>query len=377
VLVTLEHEFKPEIEGSGDEGEFLGFHTSIDEDSLFIGSPKEDSVVGIESGSVYVYERVDESWILSQKLTAPDEEKGAGFGTSVSVKGDTAIVGAHLRDAPSREDSGAAYIFKRNAGIWEFEQQLTAADAFRGDYFGSSVSISGDYALIGAPNKALNSASYAGSAYLFRKTSTGWEQEVKLAGTDSTSRDYFGSSVSLWGDTAVIGAPYHDSPVSNAGAVYVFERNGITWTQVQKLTASDVSNFAQFGTSLHLSENSLIVGAPETSVADLNSSGRAYIFEKVGSIFSDEQIIDIPAGANATPRFGYSVALNGDRVVIGNSTRASMNENGGTAFVYRRENSIWNFETMLTGLERLTESGATFRHFLLQTASQPYFSESR
>lgn len=198
------------------------------------------------------------------KITASDGEANDKFGSSVAISGDYAIVGAPYDD-DFGDDSGSAYIFVRSGTNWTELQKVTASDGEANDKFGSSVAISGDYAIVGAPE--------VDAAYIFVRDGTSWTEQQKITASDGTWLDKFGYSVSICEDTAIVGAPYY-----GAGAAYIFVRSGTSWTEQQKIIASDGGSMDKFGSSVSISGNIAIVGAPEDD--DLGSnSGSAYIYD--------------------------------------------------------------------------------------------------
>ena len=211
---------------------------------------------------------LDES--VQRKLTASDADSSDVFG-SVSVSGDYALVGAQ----GDNSQAGSAYIFVRSGTTWTQQQKLTASDAASGDLFGSSVSISGDYAVVGARQDNSN----AGSAYIFVRSGTTWTQQQKLTASDVVEADSFGISVSVSGNYAVVGAYGNDDAgtYSNSGSAYIFVRSGTTWTQQQKLTASDAAASDAFGMSVSVSGDYAVVGAYDTNDG-ANLRGSAYVF---------------------------------------------------------------------------------------------------
>jgi len=167
-----------------------------------------------------------------QKLTAADAAAGDQFGASVSVSGDTVIVGA-IADDDTAGDSGSAYVYFRSGGVWNPQQKLTAgADAGAGDLFGWSVSVSGNTAVVGADldNVDFNNQ---GSAYVFVRAGGVWTQQQKLTASDAAASDFFGYFVSVAGDTAVVGAYANDDAGTDSRSAYVYVRSGTVWTQQQ------------------------------------------------------------------------------------------------------------------------------------------------
>ena len=176
-------------------------------------------------------------WSLQAKLTAGDAAAGDRFGTSVTLDGDTVLVGAPYDD-DGGSDSGSAYVFTRSGTAWSLQAKLTAGDAAAGDGFGTSVALDGDTALVGAYGDD-DSGSASGSTYMFTRSDSAWIQQGKLTAGDAAADDGFGGSVALDGDTALVGAYEDDDGGSGSGSAYVFTRSGMTWGQQAKLTARD------------------------------------------------------------------------------------------------------------------------------------------
>ncbi len=222
---------------------------------------------------------------LETKITASDAAEVDQFGHSVAIAGDTAIVGARFNDDAGGGDSGSAYIFDRNQGgtdNWGQVLKLTASDAAAGDFFGNSVAIAGDTAIVGAyQNDDAGSAS--GSAYIFARNQGGadnWGQVLKLTASDAAAGDQFGYSVAISGDTAIVGALLNDDAGGDSGSVYIFDRNqggADNWGQVLKLIASDAAGNDFFGVSVAIAGDTAIVGALLNDDAG-SQSGSVYIF---------------------------------------------------------------------------------------------------
>jgi hypothetical protein len=212
-----------------------------------------------------------------QKIVASDRASYDYFGYSVSISGDYAIVGAYCEDENAsggftRLEAGSAYIFKRDGTSWSQEAKIVASDRAVDDYFGHSVSISGDYAIVGAywedeDASGNNPLDEAGSAYIFKRDGTTWSQEAKIVASDRDADDYFGHSVSISGDYAIVGA-YQESEdasgnnaVYQAGSAYIFKRDGTSWNQQAKIVASDRAFYDYFGYSVNISGDYALVGA--------------------------------------------------------------------------------------------------------------------
>jgi hypothetical protein len=225
-----------------------------------------------------VFVRSGTSWTEQAKLTASDAAADDDLGISVGLSGDTAVVGAYFDDHPGAMDAGSAYVFHRSGTNWTEQAKLTAIGAAALDYFGYSVSLSGDTALVGAYSDDHAGGTSAGSAYVFARSGTAWTEQAKLTASDAAANEAFGISVSISGDTIVVGADGDDQALgTNVGSAYMFSRSGTRWTEQAKLTASDGAAFDYFG-RVSLSGDSVLVGASQDDHTDGSDAGSAYVF---------------------------------------------------------------------------------------------------
>jgi hypothetical protein len=249
-------------------------------------------------------------------LRASNAGEGDGFGRSVSIAGDRAIVGAYFEDGAGDGllDSGAAYVYERDgSGTWQEVALLRASNAGEGDRFGVSVSIAGDRAIVGArfENGAGNGLLDSGAAYVYERDGSGtWQEVALLRASNAGVSDSFGRSVAIDGDRAIVGAYNEDGAgdgLLGSGAVYVFERDGPgTWQEVTILRASNAGEFDSFGQSVAIDGDRAIVGADrEDGAGDGPSgSGAAYVFERGGSGAWQEAAILRASNAGVVDRFG-------------------------------------------------------------------------
>ncbi|MCI5157511.1 MAG: hypothetical protein D3906_03560, partial [Candidatus Electrothrix sp. AUS1_2] len=253
---------------SSDAEDQFGVSVSLDGDTAIVGCPGEDSY----RGSVYIFVRsANGTWIRQAKIT--EEYRGLYyyFGRSVSLDGNKVLIGADSGDS-----FGAAYIFVRSIdGTWTQEAQLTASDWAAGDSFGDSVSLDGDTALIGTWHDNDNGHD-SGSAYIFVRTENGmWTEQQKLTADDGAYRERFGSHVSLHGNIAMIAAMRDDAFGSNAGSVYIFSRVGNIWKQQQKINPEDGAAEDRFS-AIAQDGHTALVGAPGKD----SYRGAAYFFTR-------------------------------------------------------------------------------------------------
>ncbi len=326
----------PTFASDGEVGDYFGTSVGISGDTAIVGAYRDDDR-GTDSGSAYVFERIDGIWTEVAKLTAPDGQTGDRFGVSVGISGDTAIVGAH-RDDDQGTDAGAAYVFQRAGGIWFLLDKFTVSDGQRDNLFGLSVAISGDTVVVGAPYDDDLGAS-SGSAYVFERVGNAWTQVAKLTAADGQEGDVFGLSVAISGDTTIVGAYREDDRAPNAGSAYVFERVGNAWTQVAKLTAADGQGGDLFGVSVGISGDTAIVGSYGDD--DLGTdAGTAYIFERIDGVWTQIRKLTASDG-EAGDGFGVSVAIDGESAVVGAHQDDDQSPNSGSAYVFKRTNDAW------------------------------------
>jgi len=301
---------------ANDAAPYDGFGTAvaISGDTVVVGAPWDDDA-GTVSGSAYVFVRSGGTWREQQKLTASDANPRDVFGWAVAINGDAIVVGACHNSYPFFS-SGAAYVFVRSGGVWSQQQKLTAGDAAPYDAFGCSVAISGNTVVVGAPLGDSAAAANSGSAYVFEPAESLWIQEAKLTPNDAAFFDLFGNSVAISGGAIVVGAPWDDDAGNASGSAYTFLRTGVVWNQDQKLTANDANALDQFGTSVAISGNTVVVGAPTGDSAAASDSGSVYVFKPVGSPSIQESKLTANDAA-FNDRFGASVAIRGDLVAAG------------------------------------------------------------
>lgn len=336
-------------------GSGFGGSLAISGDTVVVGA-SSDTNAGPATGAAFVFERNQggaNNWGQAKKLIASDAASSDQFGFAVAISGDTVTVGAKTDD-DAGESSGSAYVFQRDhggAGNWGEVKKLTASDAAAGDQFGFSVAIAGDTVVVGAlwdddgcPATFVDCGT--GSAYVFERNAGGadnWGEMKKLTASDAGVSDIFGNAVVVSGDTVVVSARFDDhSGFLSAGSTYVFDRNrggADNWGQVKKIIASDPFQGDEFGVSVALSGDMLIVG----SDANSSSPGSAYVFQRNQSgvdNWGEVKKLTAPDAAN-WDLFGTSTATSGDTMVIGapgdDDAPACTNQfcNSGSAYVYQ------------------------------------------
>ncbi len=287
-----------------------------------------------------------------QIVTAPDGTAGNDFGGSVALAQDTAVVGAH---APNAGAQGSAYIYVRNGPTWNLQQKLTASDGHASDEFGISVAISGETALVGAWGASVDNKIFQGAAYVFTRTGTVWTEQAKLTAPDGVEYQRFGHSVAISGDTAVVGMPFAEIGGNhNQGAAYVFTRTGTSWNFQQKLTASDGAASKDFSFSLALEGDTILVGATTIAEGGCNQ-GSAYVFVRNKASWTQQAKLT-PSDSALNDCFGGGVALSNNTALVGAEGAAiGPNLNQGAAYVFTRDGTTWAQQAKLTADGGLAE----------------------
>ncbi len=417
-----------------------GFSVSLSGDRLAVGATEEDSnqdtitngtsssVVDAlsNSGAVYVYRREGAQWAQEAYIKAVNVGGDDEFGSSVSLSGDTLAVGARSEDSNqntitngstasfnnSAENSGAVYIYRRSNGLWSQEAYVKAPNLDGHDRFGHSISLSGETLAIGAPFEdssesvvtngsslsGNNASPDAGAAYVYRRTGVTWQHEAYIKASNTNSYDNFAKSLSISGDTLAVGAHAEDSnqivitngtnsssnnSLSESGAVYVYRRNGLTWAQESYIKAANADSGDNFGHSLAVGGNTLIVGAPledsnQTTITNgssassediLGDAGAVYVYRRSGNSWLQEAYVKAAnAGGYLSPTilgdyFGFSVSISGDTLAVGahqessnqrtitNGQTASFDNsstNAGAVYIYRNLGRMFDPDVRVT-----------------------------
>ncbi|MGE3609640.1 MAG: fibronectin type III domain-containing protein [Bacteriovoracaceae bacterium] len=412
--------------GNANANDYFGYSVSLSGDSLAVGAYAEDSNLtvitngtgtstdntGTDSGAVYVFKRTGSNWAQEAYVKAANNAASDNLGRNVSLSGDILAVGADGEDSNQTTitngttassdnsvlTSGAIYIYKRTGVNWAQEAYVKASNVGASDAMGYYISLSGDTLAVGVPledsnqtsitngNTASsdNSASDSGAVYVYRRNGTSWIQEAYIKSSNSEANDQFGINVSISGDTIAVGAYLEDSnqtsitngatsssnnSASASGAVYVYRRNGYTWTQEAYIKSSNAEANDQFGQFVSLDGNTLValsqredsnlttVTNGTTSSADNSSgdSGAAYVYKRNGTTWSQEAYIK--ASNNGSDYYGSAVSISGDTIAVGvyqedsnqttitngaTSTTDNSNSNSGAVYVYRSNGRLYD-----------------------------------
>lgn len=288
----------------------------------------------------YVWERIGGSW---QEVAQLDPGEALGtviYGYSVAVSGQIIAVGAPESPSAGPRRS-AVHIFEKIGGNWMHTARLTVDEDQTNDYFGGSVDLSGDRLVVGAEGANVGMAQLQGAAYVFVKGPAGWVLEDKLVGADGSTYDLFAQSVTIEGDRVVVGCSGADnglgSPFSDAGAVYVFERNGNDWLQTAKLTAPIVAQYELLGRRVALHGDTIAAGAPGVRVNGNIRQGAVDVFEHVAGIWQHQSRV-VASDGEAEESFGQQgFALTADSLFVGLTGNVVAGVPMGSVYSYRRD----------------------------------------
>lgn len=333
----------------------FGYSVAISGDTVVVGALLDTVNGNFEQGSAYVFTKSGDAWTERAKLSAHDGAARDEFGYGVAISGDTIAIGSRKNDVGANEDQGFVSIFERAGDVWTETAKLTASDGAAGDLFGHSVAIHSDTVVAGAPLLHFGPYASYGAAYVFVRAGNGWAQQAILKATDGFTADFFGHTVAVDAETIVVGVSAHDTGGNpNQGAVYVFVRQDNHWIQQAKLTANDGVRYDEFGRSVAISGDTILIG----SLAEIGAKpyqGAAYVFVRAGSVWTQQAKLTAPDGAD-NDRFGFAVALANDTAVIGSfGDDVGANANQGSVYVFERQQDAWTKRAKLT-----TTDGNTF-----------------
>jgi len=277
------------------------------------------------------------------KLIGFDTRPGDYFGGAVGISGDTVVSLAANEDGAG-EDAGAAYVFTRSGIEWSQQAKLVGNDTARKHHFGRSVSINGDSVAIGT-------RASEGGVYVFSRAETTWgplwSEEAKLQSSDNQVGDEFGRSVGISGDVLVVGAPYDNAYGNYAGAAYIFVRFGRSWTQEAKIWGKDTRSGNYFGDIVAISGATVVVGT------GAEPFGAAYVFTLSGSAWTQQAKI-YRSGAITGDNFGASLSIYHNTLAVGApGDNAQTANEAGAVYVFTRSGEVWSEQAKIVAPARL------------------------
>lgn len=367
----------------------FGFAVALSGDTLAVGARDEKgmakgingdqtNLTGNNSGAVYVYARAGGGWSQTAYVKASNARDLSYFGWAVALSGDTLVVGAPGESSSAlgvggdstdtaAPSSGAVYVFGRTNGVWSQQAYIKASNTATDALFGAAVALSGDTLVVGAyaeksnakgigPSSTDTSATLAGAVYVFTRTAGVWSQQAYIKASNARAFFGFGSSLALSGDTLVVGASLESSAATgidgdqtstskgSAGAAYVFTRTAGVWSQQAYVKASNTRAAANFGASVAIGADVIVVGASaedsggtgvegDSTSTGVALAGAAYVFRRVGVTWTQRAYVKSPRTA-AAAGFGTSIAVSNDALVVGAPSSAFAATAPGAAFAY-------------------------------------------
>ncbi len=353
---------------AGDSGFYMNFGSALDMDGrrIVVGVPRDNSPYGETTGSVYVFIKINAEWQIEAVLMDDSPKTGENFGSAVDLEGGCLIVGIPMDVKMSTTPGdltlyryGSVTCFRKAAKGWAAEAKmrpkiLSASD---NDHFGSSISLRGDTVLIGAPVYSTTPFNSPGAGFLFSKVNGTWVQQARLMVAGSSSYWKVGSSVALGDGRLFLSAPQHVDANYHYGRVFEFTGSGTKWKAGSSIHPSVREGYGTFGSSIALDGDCLLVG----SWADYEGVGqKARVFRRSGSTWKEEAALVSPdAGDGRTHAFGAHVALKGDLALVSDTDDYILGQpSGGSIHVFRKQGSIWSRTQKLTAPE-----ASSYAHF--------------
>lgn len=312
----------------------FGLSSNISGDKAIVGA----NYANTGSGSAHTYNYIGGVWEFDALLESNDGIVNDHFGKSVAISGKYAIVGADRHKSNGLTNSGAAYIFEKEGGIWGQKHKLVPNDGSSEAYFGISVDIDGDYAVVGAYQAKENGIA-SGAAYVYERIGGIWQQVAKLVPDDAVVNDHFGFSVAIHQNQIIAGSEWDDDMGNFSGSAYIFQRNAGIWQQKAKLVSNDGAATDFFGCAVDIINNSVIIGARGDD--DMGSgSGSSYIFEEEGGVWVQKAKL-LANNGMASDLFGYSVSISENYAITGAFNNDSYGLQAGTAYIYKKPGVGW------------------------------------
>lgn len=350
----------------------FGYTLSIDSTYMAIGANMRDQDTtepfASNTGSVYIYQRKNNTWVKIQEINVPDASSGDNFGSSLKMKGDWLYIGSPNNDFDTINsnfisNSGSVYVFKKQNQHWTFVQKIVPPVRASNDRFGHALDLGINYAIIGVPNEdedttESNSLSNSGSAYIYKLNNGIWQFDRKIMANGRASGDNFGFSVSIYDSTVAVGCianktnSTNTSSLSSAGSVHIYKRISGYWRQVQKIVPSDRASSDQFGQSVCIDSNRLAVGSFKN-----NNSGRVYIFKDSANLFRETHKIS-SKDLSFSDKFGSKVVLKKNKLIVGapeedhDTSGLNFKSESGSAYLFSESGGSWKQIKKLTAKYR-------------------------
>jgi hypothetical protein len=305
-------------DATGAANDYFGASVSISGNYAIVGAYGVDVGANLNQGSVSIYQLSGGAWVLMNKITDVSGAANDNFGFRVSISGNYAIVGAYTDDVGANTDQGSASTYQLSGGAWVFMNKITDFSGAANDNFGVAVSIQGNYAIIGAYADDVGVNTDQGSVSIYQLSGGTWIQYQKITDAIGAANDNFGISVSIFGNYAIVGAVYDYGPNGERGSASIYQLNGGIWVLMNKITDTNGAGGDNFGTSVSIQGNYAIVGSNQDDVGANYNQGSATIYQRVGLGWQKLQYVTDPGG-NVQDNFGSAVGIDetNKRFIVG------------------------------------------------------------
>jgi FG-GAP repeat len=293
----------------------------------------------------------DENNTGPQSRPSSQPAANASFGSRVSISGNYAIVGAPRYGGSGLTNMGLAYIFNKTASGWTQVARLAAKDSASNDYFGGSVAISGDYAIVGCGNKQVNANTAQGKAYIYHRSGTSWLLDTALVKPGGAAYEDFGWSVAVCafntgGAGVAIGIPYSDAGGTDKGEVYCYRKTTTNWSFVQNIIPTDLAISDYYGFTVAMDTDYVAVGATgqDNALYAYADAGAVYVYAFGGGVWNFQQKL---LGYTARAQFGFAISLSSNMLAVGAPWATTYTNTSSSVFIYARTGSTWAQTTYL------------------------------
>ncbi len=356
-------EYQPVTDSTGAASDYFGTSVAISGNYAIVGADRDDVGANADQGSASIYQWNGSSWVLMQKITDATGAASDRFGISVSISGNYAIIGADSDDVGANSSQGSASIYQWNGSSWVLMQKITDATGAASDFFGTSVAISSNYAIVGADNDDVGANANQGSASIYQWNGSSWVLMQKITDANGEAGDFFGWSVSISGSYAIIGAPWDDVGTnSSQGSASIYARFANNWILQEKITDANGEATDNFGVSVSISGSYAIIGAESDDVGANANQGSASIYKRNGTSWDLMKKITDATGA-AGYEFGNSVSISEDYAIVGAMLGRGVNGIQGTANIYLRVGLGWQL------LQKVVDPGSLGSDFFGTSAA--------
>lgn len=316
------------------------------------------------------------NFTLQQSFTGSDTVSSDYFGRVVAISGDTIAVGAWGKTVGGYSQAGSVYVFTRSGSTWTEQQIIDNPNPATGQVFGAALDVDGDTLAIGEWNND-DAGSNAGKVHVYKRSGSTWSLEQSFSGSNTVAGDNFGRSLQLDGDNLIVGAKFADDTYSSEGEAYVFTRSGTVWTEQQRLTNPVPGADDIFGMDVSISGDYCVVTAPGDDHHGYNAAGTAYVFVRSGSSWTHQQTIYPPTNLSGFS-FGNSARISGSHLVV--------TAGGGTSYwwypavyFYTRSGSTWSLSRSylypeVTANSTLCGALVSSDRFIVSDVARPYNS---